>query len=114
MSNDTREDLKKLPYAAALYSLFRGKVKITPTSYRVTRRGISGSSGSTVREFDTDASPCVLTRRRFHPTRAYFVSWIARIFNLKNSRSRNPYACRFIVLILLFVPSSGPLLIITS
>lgn len=35
---------------------------------------------------------------------AYLVSWIARIFNLKNSMSRNPYACRFIVLILLFVP----------
>ena len=74
----------------------------------------NGSSGSSVREFDTDASRCVLTRRRFHPTRAYFVSWIARIFSLKNSRSRNPYACRFIVLILLFVPSIGPLLIITS
>jgi hypothetical protein len=49
-----------------------------------------------------------------HPTNSYLVSWIARIFSLKNSRSRNPYACRFIVLILLFVPSIGPLLIITS
>ena len=46
-----------------------------------------------------------------HPTKAYLASWIARIFSLKNSRSRKPYACRFIVLILLFVPSSGPVLI---
>jgi hypothetical protein len=74
----------------------------------------SGSSGNTVRGIDPDASRCALTRRRFHPTRAYFDSWIARIFSLKNSRSRNPYACRFIVLILLLVPSIGPLLIITS
>ena len=49
-----------------------------------------------------------------HPIRAYLVSWIARIFSLKNSRSRNPYAWRFIVLILLFVPSIGPLVIIAS
>ena len=66
------------------------------------------------RGIDTDTSRCVLTRRRFHPTKAYFDSWIARIFSLKNSRSRNPYACRFIILILLLVPSIGPLLIITS
>ena len=46
-----------------------------------------------------------------HPTKAYLASWIARIFSLKNSWSRNPYACRFIVLILLFVPSKGPVLI---
>ena len=77
-------------------------------------RSYRGSSGSTVRGIDTDTSRCVLTRRRFHPTKAYFDSWIARIFSLKNSRSRNPYACRFIVLILLLVPSIGPLLIITS
>ena len=44
-----------------------------------------------------------------YPTNSYLVSWIARIFSLKNSWSRNPYACRFIVLILLFVPSIGPL-----
>ena len=50
----------------------------------------------------------------YYPTRANFVSWIARIFSLKNSMSRNPYAWRFIVLILLFVPSIGPLEIITS
>jgi hypothetical protein len=25
-----------------------------------------------------------------HPTKAYFASWIARIFSSKNSRSRNP------------------------
>jgi hypothetical protein len=49
-----------------------------------------------------------------HPTNSYLVSWIARIRSLKNSRSRKPYACRFIVLILLLVPSIGPLLIITS
>jgi hypothetical protein len=49
-----------------------------------------------------------------YPTRAYLVSWIARILSLKNSMSRNPYAWRFIVLILLFVPSIGPLEIITS
>jgi hypothetical protein len=48
---------------------------------------------------------------RAHPTKAYLASWIARIFSLKNSWSRKPYACRFIVLILLFVPSSGPVLI---
>ena len=48
------------------------------------------------------------------PTRANFASWIARIFSLKNSMSLNPYAWRFIVLILLFVPSIGPLEIITS
>jgi hypothetical protein len=33
VSNDTPEDLKKLPYTAALDWLFRGKVKITPVSY---------------------------------------------------------------------------------
>jgi hypothetical protein len=33
VSNDTPEDLKKLPYSAALYWVFRGKVKITPASY---------------------------------------------------------------------------------
>ena len=49
-----------------------------------------------------------------YPISAYLVSWIARIFNLKNSMSRNPYAWRFIVLILLLVPSIGPLEIITS
>jgi len=49
-----------------------------------------------------------------YPTSVYLVSWMARIFNLKNPWSRNPYACRFIVLILLFVPSIGPLVIITS
>ena len=49
-----------------------------------------------------------------YPINWYLVSWIARIFSLKNSLSRNPYACRFIVLILLFVPSSGPDVIITS
>jgi hypothetical protein len=48
------------------------------------------------------------------PTRANFASWIASIFSLKNSMSLNPYAWRFIVLILLFVPSIGPLEIITS
>ncbi|MDY6843471.1 MAG: hypothetical protein SVW57_05205 [Thermodesulfobacteriota bacterium] len=30
-----------------------------------------------------------------HPTKAYFVSWIAVILSLKNSISRNPYAWRF-------------------
>ncbi len=64
---------------------------------RLGRRESFGSSGSTVRGMDTDASRCVLTRPRFHPTKTYFDSWIARIFSLKNSRSRNPYACRFIV-----------------
>ena len=33
---------------------------------------------------------------------------------LEELLSRNPYAWRFIVLILLFVPSIGPLVIITS
>ena len=33
------------------------------------------------------------------------VSWIARIFKLTNSMSRNPHDFRFLVLILLFVPS---------
>ncbi len=66
---------------------------------------IYGSSGTTVRGIDTDASHCVLTRRPSHPTRAYFDSWIpCRIFSLKELPSRNPYACRFIVLILLFGP----------
>jgi glyoxylase-like metal-dependent hydrolase (beta-lactamase superfamily II) len=46
---------------------------------------------------------------RAHPSKAYFASWIARILSLKNSLSRKPYACRCIVLILLFVPSNGPL-----
>jgi hypothetical protein len=36
------------------------------------------------------------------------LSWIARIFSLKNALSRNPAAYRFIVLIWLFVPSRGP------
>ena len=58
--------------------------------FRAFSRQVLSSSGRSVREFDTDASRCVLTRRGFHPTRAYFVSWIARIFSLKNSRSRNP------------------------
>jgi hypothetical protein len=43
-----------------------------------------------------------------HPTKAHFVWWRARILSLKNSRSRNPYAWRFIVLILLLVPCKGP------
>ena len=51
------------------------------------------------------------TNFKVHPTKAYLASWIARILSLKNSWSRNPYACRFIVLILLFVPSRGPVLI---
>jgi hypothetical protein len=46
-----------------------------------------------------------------HPSKAYLASWMARILSLKNCWSRNPYACRFIVLILLFVPSRGPVLI---
>ncbi len=46
-----------------------------------------------------------------HPTEAYLASWIARILSLKDSWSRKPYACRFIVLILLLVPSGGPVLI---
>ena len=50
-------------------------------------------------------------KKTVHPTKAYFVSWSAIIFSLKNSISLNPYACRFIVLILLFVPSRGPVLI---
>ena len=54
------------------------------------------------------------TSRHYVPISSYLVSWIARIFSLKNSLSRNPYACRFIVLILLFVPSIGPDVIITS
>src|SRR5207245_1829047 len=37
-------------------------------------------------------APNLKKRALVHPTRTYFVSWIARIFSLKNSRSRNPYA----------------------
>jgi hypothetical protein len=112
-----RDDLPETEEALAAFLATEGRwedwAEQVPEEY--VQRGRSlGSSGSSVREIDLDANRCVLTRRRFHPTRAYFVSWIARIFSLKNSRSRNPYACRFIVLILLFVPSSGPLLIITS
>jgi predicted HTH transcriptional regulator len=43
-----------------------------------------------------------------HPVIAYLASWIPKILSLKNSISLKPYACLFIVLILLFVPSMGP------
>ena len=52
-----------------------------------------------------------MPENQVHPTKAYLDSWIARILSLKNSLSRNPYACRFTVLILLLVPSKGPVLI---
>jgi len=47
-------------------------------------------------------------RKMVHPTKAYFVSCSPRIFSLKKSISRNPYACFCKVFILLFVPSRGP------
>src|SRR5262249_22938668 len=62
----------------------------------------------------TPTQVVVYSRVTIQPTRAYFVSWMARIFSLKNSRSRNPDACRFLVLIWWLVPSSGPLVITTS
>jgi hypothetical protein len=74
----------------------------------------SGSSGLSARRAHSDVTRCKINAKTNHPTKAYFVSWIARIFSLKNSMSRNPYAWRFIVLILLLVPSIGPLEIITS
>lgn len=43
-----------------------------------------------------------------HPVKAYFTLRIALILSLKNSLFRNPYVCRFEVLILLLVPSNGP------
>ncbi len=43
-----------------------------------------------------------------HPTNAYLDSWIPKILSLRKSKSLKPYAGLFIVLILLSVPSKGP------
>jgi hypothetical protein len=59
----------------------------------------------------TGQPPLAAMIYQVHPSKAYLASWMARILSLKNCWSRNPYACRFIVLILLFVPSRGPVLI---
>ncbi len=64
-------------------------------------------------ESSLGASRLWLCRSRY-PANMCRVSWIARILSLKNSWTLKPYACRFMVLILLLVPSSGPVVIIAS
>jgi hypothetical protein len=52
-------------------------------------------------------------RKPIQSTKAYLVSWGAKILTL-NTWPRSPQACRFMVLILLFIPSGGPAEIGTS
>ena len=47
------------------------------------------------------------SRRNRFLVRHYLESWIVMIFSLKNAISLKPYVGRFMVLILLLIPSSG-------
>lgn len=71
----------------------------------VVRRYVAVPSGALI---NTEISDSTYKDIPVHPTKAYLVSCRALILSLKNSLSRNPYAARWSVFILLFVPSRGP------